>query len=478
MDNELQKLPDQTPVIEKQVQRITDFLNEMGLPSDNIIAPLDQREKIGKNLPDLIYNLPAEVKTGARYLSKVVVGAGFGLFDYALNSIWNEVVLALRKIAITYGLDIFFDKAVGAASRGNFKDEDDLGMLKDIVLLDTCKKLELISESTYKKLAHILDMRNDIGISHPTNANINAFELMGWVETCIKEVLQDQPSPDAIQVKSLITNFKEYADLVDQAWIDQVTPKLKALPTHHCDSIIRTLFGVYVSKETGPTLAKNISVLAPVVWPLTSTDEKDRLGFILAGYNNNLHKDKHTKGIEFFGFVKGNNHRTINERTVALDNLASRLKNAHFGWDNFMNEPPIIEEIMTFIEKPDDIPQQVVHNLVKTITLCRIGRGIPYNNGVSQRAKPYYNMFMKIIGPRYADLVMFELTQPDAQRKLQKSSIALTACKEMLTHLHSTVINGRQKEGLEYLIANIEKSASTVYSKQFQQISAPFITWS
>jgi hypothetical protein len=50
------------------------------------------------------------------------------------------------------------------------------------VLLDTCRKLELISDTTYKKLKHILDMRNDIGISHPTNYNINAFELLGYVD--------------------------------------------------------------------------------------------------------------------------------------------------------------------------------------------------------------------------------------------------------------------------------------------------------
>ncbi|ACB95131.1 hypothetical protein Bind_1498 [Beijerinckia indica subsp. indica ATCC 9039] len=37
--------------------------------------------------------------------------------------------------------------------------------LKDAVLLDTCRKLKLISDTTYKKLKHILDMRNDIGIS-------------------------------------------------------------------------------------------------------------------------------------------------------------------------------------------------------------------------------------------------------------------------------------------------------------------------
>jgi hypothetical protein len=141
-----------------------------------------------------IESLPVDVKREARYLSKFVVGAGIGLFDYSLNAIWNEVVLDLRKKAIAYGIDIFFDSAVGGKARDFYKTEEDLASLKDSVLLDTCRKLELIANTTYKKLKHILEMRNDIGISHPTNYSINAFELLGWLQTCVQDVLNDKPT--------------------------------------------------------------------------------------------------------------------------------------------------------------------------------------------------------------------------------------------------------------------------------------------
>jgi hypothetical protein len=97
----------QMQLVDPQAQIVVDFLRNVGLPHDNIIATHDQRAIIGQNLPNFIESLPAEVKQGARYLSKFVVGAGFGLFDYSLNAIWNEVVLDLHKKAIAYGLDIF-----------------------------------------------------------------------------------------------------------------------------------------------------------------------------------------------------------------------------------------------------------------------------------------------------------------------------------------------------------------------------------
>lgn len=125
-------------------------------------------------------------------------------------------------------------------------------------LLTTCKKLELISDTTYKKLAHILDMRNDIGISHPTNATINAYELMGWLQTCIQEVLMDKPSDAAIRVKAFIDNLKEYDEVINDEKIKGIAPEIQSLATHHCDSIIRTLFELSVARDTDSTVIKNI----------------------------------------------------------------------------------------------------------------------------------------------------------------------------------------------------------------------------
>ena len=67
----------QMQLVDPQAQIVVDFLRNVGLPHDNIIAAHDQRAIIGQNLPNFIESLPAEVKQGARYLSKFVVGAGF-----------------------------------------------------------------------------------------------------------------------------------------------------------------------------------------------------------------------------------------------------------------------------------------------------------------------------------------------------------------------------------------------------------------
>jgi hypothetical protein len=85
--NEITKI-NHTDLVDPQAQRVVDFLEQIGLPSDNIIAEQSERAIIGQNLYLYIESLPPEIKRDARYLSKFVVGAGFGLFDYSLNAIW------------------------------------------------------------------------------------------------------------------------------------------------------------------------------------------------------------------------------------------------------------------------------------------------------------------------------------------------------------------------------------------------------
>ena len=379
-----------TDLIDPQAQRVVDFLQQIGLPFDNIIAAQSERNIIGQNLPAYIESLPSEIKKDARYLSKFVVGAGFGLFDYSLNAIWNEVVIDLRRKAIAYGIDIFFDSAVGGKARDFYKTEEDLASLKDAVLLDTCRKLELISDTTYKKLKHILEMRNDIGISHPTNYTINAFELLGWLQTCIQDVLNDRPTEAALQVQAFIQNLKTYTSPIDPATQKTIESKIKELASHHLSSILRTTFGIYVTTDTDPQVRKNISVIAPTIWSNCADEPKYKIGIILEGYNTNLHKEKYQLGEQFFQVVRGNSYRTKNERAIIVDTLLDQLLEKHSGWDNFHHEPPVADLIASYVHEQSDILQNNVEKLVKVMLMCRIGRDVSYCDGVSPRGQAYY----------------------------------------------------------------------------------------
>lgn len=466
----------QMQLVDPQAQIVVDFLKNIGLPHDNIIASQDQRAIIGQNLPNYIASLPAEVKQGARYLSKFVVGAGFGLFDYSLNAIWNEVVIDLHKKAIAYGLDIFYDAAIGGKSREFYQTEDDLRSVKDAVLLDTCRKLELISDTTHKKLKHILDMRNDIGISHPTNYTINAFELLGWLQTCIQDVLNDRPTAAALQVQAFIQNLKTYTQPLDPANQATISGKINTLPSHHCGNILRTMFGIYVAGDTDPQVRKNISVLAVAVWKASSDDTKYRLGLTLEGYNTNLYRDKYQLGEQFFQSVNGNAFRSNAERAIIVDGLIDQLLAKHNGWDNFHHEAPVVDTISSYINGQQDILPNFSAKLIKVILMCRIGRGITYCNGVSPRGRIYYDRIIGLLGDQFTPTALAALSHYEIQAQLERDICRQQACLA-LGVLKSGVVNQRLQECIDFLLKYLPNSGKAVFDSRFKTLSAPYITW-
>ncbi len=475
MNNLIPNRPNE--LIDPQAQRIVDFLRDIGLPSENIIADQSERAIIGANLFTYLQTLPPEVKRGARYLSKFVVGAGFGLFDYSLNAIWNEVVLDLRKKATLYGLDIFFDAAVGGGkARDFYNTEDDLAALKDSVLLDTCRKLELISDTTYKKLKHILDMRNDIGISHPTSYDINAFELLGWLQTCVQDVLNDRPTEAALQVQAFVGNLKAQTQPLDALARNNFEQGVSRLSSQLCGNLLRTVFGLYVSPDTDPAVRKNISTIAPTLWSNCVDEPKHKLGIVLEGYKTNLHNDKYALGEQFFEVVKGNSFRSPSDRAVILNELLTELNDKHNGWDNFFHETPVIANICSYIPDQNAIFPNLAERLFKTVLICRIGRGMAYCNGVSPGGREYYDKILRLSGDQYAPMVMALLTHYEVQGLLGRV-VCRQQAKHALLEVRQNVINQRLVECLNYLIDKIESSQYCVTSTEFKNLSAQIINW-
>jgi hypothetical protein len=63
-----------TGILATDTTKFEAYLAYLGLPTENIIAALQERQIIESNLPAFIESLPPEVKRDARYLSKFVAG--------------------------------------------------------------------------------------------------------------------------------------------------------------------------------------------------------------------------------------------------------------------------------------------------------------------------------------------------------------------------------------------------------------------
>jgi hypothetical protein len=121
-------------------QPLARYLQSLDLPTENVLYPIDERKRIVDNLKDALSELPYEERKKSHYLTKFTVAIAVGLFDGAINYLWNETISALRRLIIKFDLQYFYSVASKVNSRyDNLSTEDDLEEVGDHDLLEGCR---------------------------------------------------------------------------------------------------------------------------------------------------------------------------------------------------------------------------------------------------------------------------------------------------------------------------------------------------
>ncbi|WP_107951336.1 hypothetical protein [Lysinibacillus parviboronicapiens] len=439
------------------------YLQELGLPHEGIIASDRERNLMSINLPQTIQDLSQQTKRDAVYLSKFVASSAIGLYDAALNYLWNEVVVSLRTKVNVYGLDLFFDAAVGGDLRETYSTFDDLSSIKDNTLIDTCRKLELISDLLHEKLKHILYMRNNIGASHPNMESIKTFELLGWLETCVKDIIDDRPSEAALFVQQLVKNLKNDELVIDQPRIEQIKENLQKQNTRISGNLLITLFGIFTKKNTSPNVRVNILKLAPIVWETSPENKKYEIGFKLDQFALNLDDETLALGNSFLEKCNGSNYKSEGTRNREVNALLDRLIDTHNSRDNFHHEVPIAKQIKKYIIEESDILPNFEDKLIKTILVCRIGNGTWYCEGVSPGAKQYYDEIIKLFNSKQINTLVKFLKQPEIRNQFSIHN-CLQQTKVILELINLDLQEARTREAIEFILDNIDNYKTKIFT--------------
>ena len=155
MENSLVQSNNNELAIQQSNAFLLGALNTVGLPTQNLLVEESNRLAVLKNIGSIITKIPLENLPTSFYLSKFIVASFSGLFDAALNYLWDETIVNLRKRVVSYDLQYFYSNVLSATSRNNYSTAEDLKNLSDQELLNGCRKLDLIDDITYKELINI-----------------------------------------------------------------------------------------------------------------------------------------------------------------------------------------------------------------------------------------------------------------------------------------------------------------------------------
>lgn len=408
-----------TSGVDQFTNGLTTYLGELGLPTNQVLVPVIERAKVINNLPDVITLIDPAQRSTSIYLSKFIAACGAGLFDAALNFIWDETVLNLRKKVVRFDIEYFYDSVITDEGRRNkLKDEDDLVKLDEWELVRGCHLTGILSDIGYKHLDYIRDMRNWASAAHPNQNDLTGFQLISWLETCIKEVIGKEPEGSAIEVKRFLGNIRN--NVLTSLDAQHINAGLEHLPSDIAKSLLRTLFGMYTAQSAAAQLKNNIRMVCAKAWVMAPEDSKYECGLKYATYAANGETIRKAAANEFLTTVGGLPYLPRDTLALEISEKVNNLYAAHVGFNNFHNEPSHARMLDAYISQAGTIPDPIRKAYVKTVVMAKIGNG----HGISDMATSYYDKMLS----KFGELEMKEFVSLLGDREFS-SRICLTSCR-------------------------------------------------
>jgi len=392
------------------------FIEQHGLPTTNVLVPVTERVKVFSNVGDVLSLLDSEYREKSIYVSKFIAAASSGLFDAALNYLWDETIFELRKRIVRYDLEYFFDLAVtNPEKRKKLSTDEDLARLDDNELIRGACEIGLISELGYRHLDFIRYMRNWASAAHPNQNQITGLQLVGWFETCIKEVITLPETNATAQIKSLLANLKAHA--LDAAGAKQVSSFFVELTPEQSANLMAGLFGIYTNESSLPVARDNVKLLAPSLWPFVGESMRNSLGVRYGQFtaNNDAAKSKWAR--EFIDGVGAASYIPDAIRAAEIETALDELLAAHRGFNNFHIEPSFARRLESLVGDKGLIPATVAEPYVEGLVEVLLTNG----HGVAWAAEPTYQRLLAKLDATQALLAVLSFRKLHISSRLQFS---------------------------------------------------------
>jgi len=392
---------------------LVSFLEQHNLPSTGIFVGVPERLNVFKNLEGVIVQIDQREKQQSLYLSKFIAGVASGLFDAALNYLWDETILQIRKRIVQYDLEYFYDNAVNGEKRKRLKDESDLPKVDDYELIKGSKEIGLISELGFKHLEYINYMRNWASAAHPNQNEITGLQLISWLETCVKEVISLPISNITIQIKQLLAGVK--STTISNGEAQEIAVFYTNLTQEQANNLVSGFFGIYTKPDTDSQTLQNINKLLPLIWDRIDEDTRDTFGLKYANFVANNYQHERKLSREFLQIVNGESYIPDDLRVLEIETAIDNLLSAHRRFNNFYNEPPFAKQLSRIIGDPPKVPKTINRTYVYALVESFLTNG----NGITGGAETIYIDLLSKLNSLQANIAVLSFNDTQISSKLQ-----------------------------------------------------------
>lgn len=363
----------------------------LGVPR-HVLADDEQIEHAWSQLPRLIKRIPPELRD--ERIVRMCVAVASGLFDAAINYVWNAAILELREKVRRFGIavvpQVLDDKSF---------DEDALLDLKDAELLDLCLKLNLIGDDDYFFLDQCRATRNSFSAAHPAEGVVDEDEFLAFLSRCQKHALSSAHNPKGVDTKAMLTALKTARFKKDQReeWERRVRETYDA----QRELIFVMLHGIYCDPASVEEARLNALSICEAFSDEFSPRTRSALIDRHQEYKAKGDETRQKASLQFFEKVGQLSLLTEAEVHSIFTAASRKLLTVHNGWDNFHNEPPFAERLARLSRK-NRVPESAQTTFVDAVVTA--GTGNEY--GTSHAAMGYYREMVTSFSPNEVRLML------------------------------------------------------------------------
>lgn len=382
------KLP---AVISTTLPVLAELTKTLGVPRE-VLASDSEIQGAWNSLPGVMKKIPPPLRTDG--LARMCVAVVAGLFDSAINYIWNCAILELCEKVRRFGLNVV-EQITGKAGF----DEAALLDLKDADLLSLCVKLNLVTEDGYFFLDQCRDIRNNFSAAHPVVGKIDDHEFIAFANRCAKYALGNESNPVGVDIQAFIAALKggKFSDEQAQQWVTRIAR------THEAQQnlLFGSLHGMYcdpaISEESRLNALNLSRAFSPAFTPKSKSDLILRHHEYLAKGDEKRHKasQQFFEKLGMLGLLDEHEFHSL------ISNACKRLMSVHQGMDNFHNEPPFAERVLQLTSQ-SAVPETAKDEWVTVTITCAVGN--PW--GTSHAAFPYYRKMIQGFTPAEIEIML------------------------------------------------------------------------
>jgi hypothetical protein len=424
------------------------FISQYGLPTTQVLVQVSERLKVFSNVEGVVDKIDAEQKLRSIYISKFIAASAAGLFDAALNYMWDETIYELRRRVARYDLAYFYDAAVGSSSekRKKLNTEEDLVRIDDSELIQGSHEIGLISDLGFKHLDYVRYMRNWASAAHPNQNQITGLQLIGMLETCVIEVITLPLSNVVVGIKKLLANIK--TNRIDETEAKQISSFFADLPREKVHTLAEGFFGIYTQLDTTSQTRQNVRLLVPDLWGRLDEHTKQQVGVKYARFLANNEQDKQKLAREFLETVSGLSYIPDGIRAAEIQTAIENLLSAHRGINNFYSEPPFARQLQRLVGETGKVPSEINNEYV----LCLVEVFLTNGNGIAWNAESIYISMFDQFNPDQALIAILSFSDLNISSRLQHF-----LCQQKFRSLMEMMKNKVSMPAVKELIDTIEK---------------------